>query len=107
MTMEQDAITEGAPQSEAAQKLAVEAWAQRKRMLPLFFDQAPGSAPAAPATMGAVAVDMRGVFGPRPNPEAWKFAAARALRQWPQGAEVTEAEFDEAVRIATVEHTYR
>jgi hypothetical protein len=32
---------------------------------------------------------------------AWQFAAAKAHEGWPQGFEVTEDEFDEAVRAAT------
>ncbi len=36
----------------------------------------------------------------RPNPEHWKFAAAKALRKWPEGKEVTEEEFDKAVAEA-------
>ena len=31
---------------------------------------------------------------------AWKFAAAKAHEAWPQGFEVTEEEFDEAVQAA-------
>jgi hypothetical protein len=28
---------------------------------------------------------------------AWQFAAARAMRRWPEGFEATEAEFDAAI----------
>jgi hypothetical protein len=31
---------------------------------------------------------------------AWQFAAAKAHENWPQGFEVTEEEFDEAVHAA-------
>ena len=31
---------------------------------------------------------------------AWQFAAARAHEAWPQGFEVTEEEFDQAVQSA-------
>jgi hypothetical protein len=33
-------------------------------------------------------------------PEAWALAAAKTLMSWPVGREVTEAEFDEAIRTA-------
>lgn len=32
----------------------------------------------------------------RKDTPAWKFAAARALRRWPEGLVVTEADFDRA-----------
>lgn len=32
-----------------------------------------------------------------PNPEYWKFAAAKAFRRWEDGQVVTEADFDAAV----------
>lgn len=31
---------------------------------------------------------------------AWQFAAARAMRRWPQGFEATEAEYDAAIEQA-------
>jgi hypothetical protein len=34
------------------------------------------------------------------RPEAWRSAAARAMRGWAIGREVTEAEFDEALEAA-------
>lgn len=34
------------------------------------------------------------------QPELWRYRAAKALRDWPIGAEVTEAEFDEALKAA-------
>lgn len=33
--------------------------------------------------------------------DAWKFAAAKGAKQWPEGAEVTEAQYDQAVRDAS------
>lgn len=73
-----------APPASGAPKLTVEIWAERKGFLPQF----------------------RGTTGPTSvvsshNPEFWRFAAARAVSQWPIGAEVTEAEFDDAVFKAT------
>jgi hypothetical protein len=38
--------------------------------------------------------------GPRDNPKHVHFAAAKAMHQWPEGAELTEAEFDAAVAKA-------
>jgi hypothetical protein len=34
------------------------------------------------------------------KPEPWRAAAARAMRGWAIGREVTEAEFDEALKAA-------
>jgi hypothetical protein len=33
--------------------------------------------------------------------ESWKFAVAKAFRQWPEGAEVTETDYDKAVKEAS------
>jgi hypothetical protein len=72
------------PEQEAAaaevpDKLAVEAWAERRGMLPMEL-RAQGA--NGPTTM---------------NPEYWKFAGTRALKRWADGQLVTEAEFDAAV----------
>ena len=34
------------------------------------------------------------------NPKAWIFESAKQLRSWPEGAEVTEAQFKEALAEA-------
>lgn len=57
----------------------VEAWAEEKGMLPQL-----------------VSVNGR----TRANPEFWRFAAARALCNWPVGKELTEADFDAAITAA-------
>lgn len=75
-----------APEPPAA-KRAVEAWAEAKGMLPEFF-------PSAPAALGKIPLGS-----PR-NQNFVRFAAARGLLSWVQGAEVTEAEFDAAVQAA-------
>jgi hypothetical protein len=58
-------------------RLTIEMWAERKGMLPQQLE-GPGGRP-------------------RPNPDYWKFAAARAFKGWAEGAVVTEEEFDTAV----------
>lgn len=87
--------------ADAGPRLAVEKWAERKGLWPQF-----GAAPTyrlpAGAQAGAPAqVSMGGIVGPRPNPQYWKFAAARAHERWPEGKELTEAEFDAAIAVAT------
>lgn len=57
---------------------AVEEWATEKGMLPLMN-------------------------GTRENPEAFRFLAAKGLRNWPVGKEVAEAEFDAAVTEAVAQ----
>lgn len=37
---------------------------------------------------------------PKFNDKHWKFAAAKALRNWPVGAELTDEDFDKAVHEA-------
>lgn len=83
---EETTATTAAPAPPAI-KLAAETWAERKGMLPQLVN--------VPARAGHLPV------APRHNPEFWRFAAARALSNWPIGAEVTEAEFDAAVETAT------
>lgn len=39
-------------------------------------------------------------FAEEKKPAAWKAAAARAMRGWPIGFEVTEAEFEKALEDA-------
>src|SRR5688572_13207356 len=72
----------------AAAKKTVEDWANQKGLLPEM--QAPGRARLGQFT----------VPSPRPNPKYVLFAQAKALRGWPEGAEVTEQEFDSAIKEA-------
>lgn len=65
----------------SAETAPIESWAERKGMLPQFTA---GNA----AMFGA---------GARPNPEYWKFAAAKAFKGWSEGHVVTEQEFETAV----------
>jgi hypothetical protein len=87
----------------------VEEWAKAKGMLPGVFpgeDRRPTGSITGDAR-GSIAVPLGKFRGPRSNPEHWKFAAAKASGQWPEGKEVTEEEFDRHVRIATIEHQAR
>jgi len=93
----------------AADKKTIEVWAFAKGMLPQIFGGStyalPGGAPVD--RMGGAAVALGGLAGPRANPEFWRFAAAKAGSQWPENLEITEAEFDAAVELATNGHQLR
>lgn len=65
----------------------VEAWAERKGMLPQWFK--------TKARVGG-----REAEGRRQNPKYVDFVQAKALRGWPEGREVSEADFDAAVTEA-------
>jgi hypothetical protein len=69
-------------------KKTVERWATEKGFLPAMFQDAAAHPRAIPPA-------------PRPNPETWRFNGARAGSKWPEGAEVTESEFDAAIETAT------
>ncbi len=62
----------------------IEEWATAKGMLPQLL--------ATPARLGS-----RELQAPRQNPKFHLYTIAKAHRQWPEGKEVTEAEFDQAV----------
>ncbi len=69
-----------------------EAWALAKGYLPqLIQHSTPFARAGAPASFA-------------PNPQHWKFAGASA--SWPEGKEMTEAEFDAEITRATTE-TFR
>lgn len=90
-----------AASASAAPTKTVEAWGEAKGIWPQF--QAPpryGAQGGQPTGFGTVAINMQGMVGPKPNPEYWRFAAARAVGNWPEGKEMTEAEFDAAVKAA-------
>jgi hypothetical protein len=69
------------------EKKTIEQWAEAKGMLPENLMK--------PARIGSREVQM-----PRQNPKFVQFAMAKAHRKWPEGAEVTEEDFDEAVAEA-------
>ncbi len=87
-------IVDGKPVAPSqSDKRPVEAWAEKKGLAPQWLAQPPFQ------------VNPDGVVRtvqppPKLNPNWWKFAAARALRSWSIGAEVTEKDFDEAIHIA-------
>lgn len=77
----------------------IEEWATAKGFLPQELPQEnPNYKPAATLTIGSAAVLG---LPTRHNPEFWKFAAARAGNGWPNGFEITEAEFDAQIDVHT------
>lgn len=84
--------------AQVARVETVEVWATEKKLLPAFFPPPNFRAPQGAGGPGGIArIAMSGLSGPRPNREHWKFAAARIGERWPEGKEMTEAEFDAAV----------
>lgn len=71
-----------------APKQTVEHWAALKGF-------SPERLPSAPAPAGNIPL------GSPMNPKFWMFAGAKAGMKWPEGAEVTEAEFDAAIQTVT------
>jgi hypothetical protein len=63
----------------------IEAWAEEKGYLPEFI--------VSKARLGSREVPQK-----RQNPKFVEFAMAKAARRWPQGKEVTAAEFDAAIK---------
>lgn len=105
-----DPLTEGlatpapeSPAKPAGEKKAVETWAAAKGCWPQSFAAPPLGVPQGTPgdNFGSVAVNMAAVRAPRANPEYWKFAAAKAMHGWPEGWELTEADFDAAITAAT------
>lgn len=81
--------TSPAPPPPPAPIRTAEQWAEAKGMYPEFIPLAQPFARAdAPPMM-------------QHNPESWRYAATRAGSGWPIGKELTEAEFDAAVAVAT------
>jgi hypothetical protein len=72
-----------------------EQWAEAKGFLPEFIELAqPFAAAGSPALQ-------------QHNAESWKFKATKAGHAWPEGKELTEAEFDAAVTESITGHTFR
>lgn len=70
------------------EKKTIEEWATAKGLLPAFFPvKRPG-------------IGNRDSEGVKANPKHVLFTMAKAHRQWPEGREVTEEEFDAAVKEA-------
>lgn len=80
-------------------KKTIELWGEAKGFLPQVLPQAnPNRKAAATLTVGPVAV--LGI-AKRHNPEFWKYAAAVAGNGWPDGFEITEADFDAQIDAHT------
>ena len=79
-----------------------EEWAAAKGMWPQMIEAPVPRLPQGVQTdgYGTVPVAMGNLRAPRHNPDYWKFAAAKILHGWPEGKELTEAEFDKAVAAA-------
>ena len=89
---------EPAPKATPAPVRAVEKWAEAKGLWPQFTDVAAQVMPGQHG--GVVAIRMSDIGAKTVNHEFWRFAAAKALYSWPQGKEMTEAEFDAAIAAA-------
>jgi hypothetical protein len=101
------APTLGPPAPAGAAVKTVEAWGLAKGLLPQFFGAPTYPLPGGPGGLAAsVPVAMGGMVGPRDNPRYGMFAAARVVNHWPEGKELTEEEFDAAIKAAG-EHVAR
>ncbi len=79
-----------------APKKTVEEWATAKKFLPATMPKGrPG-----PVRAGSQGILVAG-NGVVHNPEHWKFAAAKAGEGWVVGFEITEADFDKAIKTHT------
>lgn len=86
----------GAPA--VARMQTVEAWGAEKKFLPQLLPPPNFRAPNGAAGAGGVArIVMSGLSGPRANPKYYLYAQAKAGEQWPEGKELTESAFDEAI----------
>jgi hypothetical protein len=70
--------------SKSSTTRTVEQWAEQKQMLPKML--------VRNARVGRREATTQVV-----NPRYGEFAAAKAMHAWPEGRELTEAEFDEAI----------
>jgi len=87
--------------SDVAAVKPIEKWAEQKGLWPHVIQAAPQQVRGmADQQTGTMTVNLASITPPRLNPEYWKFAAAKALRNWPEGREVSEADFDAAVADA-------
>ncbi len=76
-------------------KMTVEHWATARGLLPQTLPPLdPTRKAAATLTVGSATVMG---LPTRHNPEYWKFAAAKAGNAWPDGFEITEADFDDQI----------
>jgi hypothetical protein len=95
------AIEEPTPAASGPTK-TVEQWATAKGYLPEFFMPPDRRVPAGVVAgqAGTVPINLAGLTGPRHNPNYGYFSAARVVGHWPEGKEMTEAEFDAAMKAA-------
>ncbi len=82
----------------AKPKKTIEQWGEEKGYLPHFGEPSPSQLRVWRSRQDAevAAFPRMGAA----NPNYWKFAAAKALRAWPIGMEVTEKEFEDAIHDA-------
>ncbi len=85
------AAPEAAPEAAPVPKLTADEWAKRKGFLPVVFPQPP-----------AVRSGHRRAVAPLPNPKAPQYGAVKAMNGWTGFEEQTEAEFDAAIKAATI-----
>lgn len=80
----------------------VEQWAEAKGLYPQFFAAPAVGLPAGtqPGPFGTVPINVGALVGRTPNPNYGAFAAAKVSLHWPEGKEMTEAEFDAAIATA-------
>jgi hypothetical protein len=79
-----------------------EAWATAKGMLPQFTrggEIRPNAHAAGVVSFGGLG-DALASVAPRHNPKYVMFYRTKVLKRWPNGAEMTESEFDAAVEEA-------
>lgn len=85
----------------AAETRTVEKWGEAKGIWPQVLPSPQRTIPpGAAGGGGTVAIAMASLTGPRHNPEYGRFAAAKVSLHWPEGKEMTEAEFDAAIATA-------
>lgn len=92
-------LREAAP-APAAPVRTVEKWAEAKGLWPQVYAAPTYGLPGGPAQGGSIAISMASLTGPKHNPEYWRFAVAKATGNWPEGKEMTEQDFDAAIKAA-------
>lgn len=88
----ESAPADAAPEPELP-RVPVEEIATKRGHLPMWIA-------GAPIRVNQLGVVREIQSPPSLNLAHWKFAAARALRNWPVAAEITEKQYDEAVHEA-------
>lgn len=95
--------TDTSPEEMTGAKIdTAEAWATAKGMLPQFTaggEIRPNAQQAGTVSFGGLG-DALASVAPRHNPKYVMFYRTKILKRWPAGAEMTEDEFDKAVKEA-------